>query len=92
MLSTNLESSPDCCRANVRKSDKALNKKKKKQKYPTKSLHFRPEKMIRLDFLAVEKIDVTLVLLRGVVSTRVARWYILIPKIPIWAYFGGPSN
>jgi hypothetical protein len=24
------------------------------------------------------------------VSTRVARWFILIPKIPIWVNFGGP--
>jgi hypothetical protein len=24
--------------------------------------------------------------------TRVARWYIFIPKIPIWVNFGGPWN
>jgi hypothetical protein len=24
--------------------------------------------------------------------TRVARWFILRPKIPIWVHFGGPCN
>jgi hypothetical protein len=26
------------------------------------------------------------------VSFRVARWYIYIPKIPVWGYFGRPRN
>jgi hypothetical protein len=24
------------------------------------------------------------------VSHRVARWFIFVPKIPIWVFFGGP--
>jgi hypothetical protein len=27
-----------------------------------------------------------------VIEIRVARWYIFIPKIPVWVYFGGPWN
>jgi hypothetical protein len=26
----------------------------------------------------------------GVIKTGVARWYIFVPKIPIWVYFGEP--
>jgi hypothetical protein len=26
------------------------------------------------------------------VGTRVARWFLFRPKIPIWIYFGGPWN
>jgi hypothetical protein len=25
-------------------------------------------------------------------GTRVSRWFIFIPKISIWVYFGGPWN
>jgi hypothetical protein len=26
----------------------------------------------------------------NLIAIRVARWYIFIPKIPNWVYFGGP--
>jgi hypothetical protein len=26
------------------------------------------------------------------IGTTVARWYIFVPEIPIWVYFGGPWN
>jgi hypothetical protein len=28
----------------------------------------------------------------GTIGTRVARWFIFIPNIPIWVNFGGPWN